>query len=83
MLLVNLWDKQKRVKWDLLVVYGATHDDNKIAFLTKLAHFYALSSDPLLIGVILISLDMPMKETVALGFIDILACLTLSFIYMN
>lgn len=50
MLLVNLWDKQKQVKWDLLVVYGAAHDDNKIAFLTELAHFCAFSSKPLLIG---------------------------------
>lgn len=35
MLLANLWDKQKCVKWNLLVVYGAAHEENKNAFLTE------------------------------------------------
>jgi hypothetical protein len=29
MLQVNLWDKQNRTKWNLLVVYGATQEENK------------------------------------------------------
>lgn len=50
MLLANLWDKQKCVKWNLLVVYGAAHEENKNVFLTELAHFCSSSSEPLLIG---------------------------------
>lgn len=36
MLLVNLWDKQNRVKWNLLVVYGAAQEENKLNFLTPI-----------------------------------------------
>lgn len=33
MIQVNLWDKINRIKWNLLVVYGAAHDDQKLKFL--------------------------------------------------
>jgi hypothetical protein len=50
MLQVNLWDKQNHVKWNLQVVYGAAHEENKPTFLTELAHFYSANTEPLLIG---------------------------------
>lgn len=50
MLQVNLWDKQNRVKWNLLVVYGAALEENKLSFLIELAQFYSANSEPLLIG---------------------------------
>jgi hypothetical protein len=37
MLQLNLWDKQNRVKWNLLVVYGAAQEENKIKFLYELS----------------------------------------------
>lgn len=39
MLQMNLWDKQNKIKWNLLVVYGAAQDDNKIEFLSELSSF--------------------------------------------
>jgi hypothetical protein len=29
MLQMNLWDKSNKVKWNLLIVYGAAHDDKR------------------------------------------------------
>lgn len=34
MLQMNLWDKEVRVKWNLLIVYGA-EEENKISFLSR------------------------------------------------
>jgi hypothetical protein len=39
MLQVNLWDKINKVKWNLLVVYGAVQDEFKIEDLSKLSTF--------------------------------------------
>lgn len=50
MLQMNLWDKTLRSKWNLLVVYGAAQEENKISFLTELSRFCADNSDPMLIG---------------------------------
>jgi hypothetical protein len=33
----NLWDKKLEVKWNIMIVYGAAHDEHKKAFLTELA----------------------------------------------
>jgi hypothetical protein len=50
MLQVNLWDKINKVKWNMLVVYGAAQDEFKIEFLSELSAFCSRSNEPLLIG---------------------------------
>jgi hypothetical protein len=50
MLQVNLWGKQNRAKWNILVVYGAAHEENKTNFLYELSHFCSSSVEPILIG---------------------------------
>ena len=50
MIQMNLWDKENRVKWNLLVVYGAAQDENKFEFLSELSRFCDANSDPILIG---------------------------------
>jgi exonuclease III len=49
MIQVNLWDKINRIKWNLLVVYGAAHEQ-KLKFLSELSSFCSKNSDPILIG---------------------------------
>jgi hypothetical protein len=49
MIQMNLWDKVNKVKWNLLVVYGAAQEEHKFEFLSKLARFYDANSDPILI----------------------------------
>jgi hypothetical protein len=34
MLQLNLWDKVNKVKWNLLIVYGAAHENQKLKFLS-------------------------------------------------
>lgn len=50
MLQVNLWDKQNTIKWNLLVVYGAAQDENKLKFLAELSQFCSSNHEPILIG---------------------------------
>lgn len=50
MLQFNLWDKILKVKWNLLVVYGAAQDENKLSFLFELSRFCAKNSEPLIMG---------------------------------
>jgi hypothetical protein len=50
MLQVNLWDKINKIKWNMLVVYGAAQEEFKIDFLSELFAFCSRSSEPLLIG---------------------------------
>lgn len=50
MIQANLWDKVNKVKWNLLVVYGAAHDDQKNNFLTELSTFCSRNHDPIIIG---------------------------------
>jgi hypothetical protein len=50
---LDLWDKLLEVKWNLLNVYGAPHDDKK-EFLRELAMFCSKSGAPYIVGEILI-----------------------------
>lgn len=50
MLQMNLWDKINKIKWNLLIVYGAAHDEHKLEFLSELSFFCSRNSDPILIG---------------------------------
>ncbi|KAG2591039.1 hypothetical protein PVAP13_5NG449740 [Panicum virgatum] len=36
---LNLYDKEKKVKWNFLNIYGAPHEENKMEFLAELANF--------------------------------------------
>jgi hypothetical protein len=47
---MNLWDKMNKIKCNLLIVYGAAHEEKKLAFLTELSSFCSRNSDPILIG---------------------------------
>ena len=50
MIQLNLWDKVLKIKWNLLVVYGAAHEENKNVFLSELSHFCVNNDEALLIG---------------------------------
>jgi hypothetical protein len=50
MLQLNLWDKVNKLKWNLLIVYGAAQEENKVAFLFELSNFCSSNFEPLLIG---------------------------------
>lgn len=50
MLQMNLWDKENRTKWNLLVVYGAAHEENKVEFLAELSKFCDENKEPILVG---------------------------------
>lgn len=50
MVQMNLWDKISKVKWNLLVVYGATQEEYKFDFPSELSRFCDANSDPILIG---------------------------------
>jgi exonuclease III len=47
----NLWDKKLEVKWNIMNVYGAAHDEHKEAFLTELASFWSSNKETMLVGV--------------------------------
>jgi hypothetical protein len=49
MILLGLWDRKLRSKWNLVVVYGA-HEEHKDLFLSVLSKLCHFSKDPLLIG---------------------------------
>lgn len=45
---MNLLDKEIRMKWNLMIVYGAAQEEHKIDFLTELSRFCDASSEPYL-----------------------------------
>ena len=53
MIQLNLWDKENKFKWNILVVYGAAQEENKCEFLCELSRFCDSNVDPILIGGIL------------------------------
>jgi len=50
MIQLNMWDKVLKIKWNLLVVYGAAHEENKNVFLSELSYFCANNDEALLNG---------------------------------
>jgi hypothetical protein len=46
----NLWDKMLEVKWNLLNVYGAPHEEQKEEFLRELAMFCSKCDVPYIVG---------------------------------
>ena len=47
MLQLNLWDKERKIKWNFLNIYGSPHEAE---FLSELASFCSGSQEPLLAG---------------------------------
>ena len=47
---MNLWDKEVRIKWNLLVIYGAAQEEKKFEFLSELSRFCDICSEPYLVG---------------------------------
>jgi hypothetical protein len=47
---LDLWDKEKRVKWNFINVYGAAQEEDKIGFLTELAGVISKCKEPCIIG---------------------------------
>ncbi|WVZ60404.1 hypothetical protein U9M48_010431 [Paspalum notatum var. saurae] len=47
---MNLWDKQLKIKWNLMVVYGRAHDEKKSEFLAELSAFCSNRKDPFIVG---------------------------------
>ena len=50
MIQLNMWDKVLKIKWNLLVLYRAAHEENKNVFLSELSHFCANNDEALLNG---------------------------------
>lgn len=50
MLQLNLWDKKVRVKWNLIIVYGAAQAENKDAFFAELTNLCSKNKEPFIIG---------------------------------
>lgn len=46
----NLWDKEIKKKWNLLVVYGTAQEEHKCEFLAELSRFCDDNSEPFIIG---------------------------------
>jgi endonuclease/exonuclease/phosphatase family metal-dependent hydrolase len=47
---LDLWDKERRTKWNFMNVYGAAQEENKAEFLTELAANINRCKEPLVIG---------------------------------
>ena len=47
---LNIFDRERKLKWNFLNVYGAPQEENKIEFLTELASFCSKNKDPYLVG---------------------------------
>jgi exonuclease III len=47
---LNLWDKQQKVKWNFVNIYGAAQEESKDEFLTELADLLNKNKDSILIG---------------------------------
>jgi exonuclease III len=50
MIQLNLWDKILKIKWNLLVVCGSAHDENKMSFLAELSNLCTHNSEPMIIS---------------------------------
>lgn len=72
MIQLNLWDKQPKIKWNLLTVYGDAQEEGKIPFLSELSSFCSTSQEPFLIGGDFNSFIMLMKKVGTGVFISIL-----------
>jgi hypothetical protein len=46
----NLWDTMLKVKWNILNVYGAPHEEQKEEFLRELAMFCSRCDVPYIVG---------------------------------
>lgn len=77
--------KQKKLKWNFLVIYGAAHEEDKLEFLTELSSFCSRNREPIMIGGDFNNTisDTTMKETSLVDTTSILIPSILSFISMS
>ncbi|KAJ1263554.1 hypothetical protein BS78_09G194500 [Paspalum vaginatum] len=47
---MNLWDKNLKIKWNLMVVYGLAHEDRKREFLAELSFFCSGCKEHFFVG---------------------------------
>ena len=66
-----------KIKWNVLVVYGAAQDENKIIFLAELSRFCASNSEPMVIGGDFNIIRNPSEKKIRDTVIDEHFCLTL------
>jgi exonuclease III len=50
MILLNLWDKIKKCRWYVIVVYGPAHENRKEDFLIELSSFCQVIDCPYIVG---------------------------------
>ena len=80
---MNLWDKEIRMKWNLMIVYGAAQEEHKIDFLTELSRFCDVSSEPYLVGGDFNIIRYIKEKSSNRGSTNILECSTPLFIFSS
>jgi len=80
---MNLWDKEIRMKWNLMIVYGAVQEEHKIYFLTELSRFCDVSSEPYLVGDDFNIIRYIKEKSSNRRSTNILECSTPSFIFSS
>jgi hypothetical protein len=73
LLQLKLWDKEKKMIWHFINVYGAAQEENKVEFLTELAKTIYNCKEPVLIGGDFNIIRFSNEKNKG-GFTNILAC---------
>jgi exonuclease III len=76
MLQLNLWDKFNKLKWNLLIVYGVAHEEQKMNFLSELSAFCSKNQEPILVGGDFNIIRYAFEKTNQVMYRDSLTCLT-------
>ena len=77
---LNIFDRERKLKWNFLNVYGAPQEENKIEFLTELASFCGKNKDPYLVGGDFNILRFTSEKIKVVVYIDILGFSTPSLL---
>jgi hypothetical protein len=83
MLQMNLWDKEKRGKWNLINVYGAAQDEKKEDFLSELALFCSKNKEPYLLCGDFNIISFLQRRITLIPYIDTLILPMQSLMLMN
>ena len=77
---LNIFDRERKLKWNFLSVYGAPQEENKIEFLIELASFCSKNKDPYLVGGDFNILRFTSEKIKVVVYIDILGFSTPSLL---
>ena len=77
---LNIFDRERKLKWNFLNVYGAPKEENKVEFLTELASFCSKNKDPYLVGGDFNILRFTSEKIKVVVYIDILGFSTPSLL---